>query len=251
VAGRAALVTGAGRGIGRATALALAGRGDRVLAAARTESDLRALADEAPVQYVVADLSTSEGCARLAGQAAERLGPVDILVNNAGIDVSEPPIWEHDQDTWRRVMAVNLDAPFELTRLLAGEMVRRRWGRIVMVSSTAGAVGGPAMAAYTTSKHAIIGLMRSVAQDVIPHGVTCNAVSPGWVRTSMAEQTAEHEAAQRGVPVAQVWTERAALYAAGRVVAPEEVAAVIAFLTSDAAAAVNGENVTVALGGVW
>jgi NAD(P)-dependent dehydrogenase (short-subunit alcohol dehydrogenase family) len=120
-----------------------------------------------------------------------------------------------------------------------------------MVSSTAGSVGGPSMAAYCTSKHGVIGLMRSVAQDVIPYGVTCNAVSPGWVRTPMAEQTAEHEAGARHIPVSQVWEERAALYAAGRVIEPDEVAAVIAWLASDGAAAVNGEVVTVALGGIW
>jgi len=249
--GRTALVTGAGRGIGRSTALSLSGRGDRVLAVARTENELRSLAATAPVEYLVEAVGTAQGCARIAKEARRRLGQVDILVNNAGVDLDEPPIWDQDTTTWRRTMAVNLDAPFELTRRLAGEMIQRRWGRIVMVSSTAGAIGGPSMAAYCTSKHGILGLMRSVARDVAPFGVTCNAVAPGWVRTSMSDRTAQREAVQRGVPVEEVWEERASSYAAGRVVEPEEVASVIAFLTSEAAAAVNGETITIALGEVW
>jgi NAD(P)-dependent dehydrogenase (short-subunit alcohol dehydrogenase family) len=248
---RTALVTGAGRGVGRATAMSLAARGDRVLAVARTEPDLRSLAAEVPVEYLVETVATADGCSRIAQEAARLLGHVDILVNNAGVDMDEPPIWDQATSTWREAMAVNLDAPFELTRLLAGGMIRRRWGRIVMVSSTAGSIGGPSMAAYCASKHGVLGLMRSVACDVAPFGVTCNAVSPGWVRTPMSEGTAEREAARRGVAARQVWDERASSYAAGRVVEPAEVASVIAFLASEAAAAINGEAITVALGEVW
>jgi NAD(P)-dependent dehydrogenase (short-subunit alcohol dehydrogenase family) len=121
----------------------------------------------------------------------------------------------------------------------------------VLVSSTAGTAGGPAMAAYCAAKHAILGLMRSAACDLAPCGVTCNAVAPGWVRTPMADRTAEREAARRGIDASQVWQERASSYAAGRVAEPGEVAAVIAFLTSEAATAVNGETITVALGQPW
>jgi 3-hydroxybutyrate dehydrogenase len=249
--GRTALVTGAGRGIGRATAAFLSARGDRVFAVARTESDLRSLAVAAPVEYLVETVATPHGCARIAQEARRRLGQVDILINNAGIDLDEPPIWDQEASTWRQIMAVNIDASFELTRRLAGEMIQRRWGRIVMVSSTAGETGGPSMGSYCASKHGILGLMRSVACDVAPFGVTCNAVAPGWVRTPMSDGTAAREAAQRGVPVEEVWEERTSSYAAGRVVEPEEVASVIAFLTSDAAAAVNGETIKIALGEVW
>jgi NAD(P)-dependent dehydrogenase (short-subunit alcohol dehydrogenase family) len=196
-------------------------------------------------------VGTVAGCARIAEEARRRLGRVDILVSNAGVDLDEPPIWDQDTTVWRQVMAVNLDAPFELTRLLVGGMIERRWGRIVMVSSTAGSAGGPAMAAYCASKHGVLGLVRSVARDVAPSGVTCNAVAPGWVRTPMADRSAEREAARRGVSADEVWRERTSSYAAGRVVEPGEVASVIGFLASDAAAAVNGETVTVALGEVW
>ncbi len=130
-------------------------------------------------------------------------------------------------------------------------MVAQGYGRIVMVSSTAGEVGGPAMAAYCASKAALLGLTRAVACDVGAHGVTCNAVCPGWVRTEMAERKAEQEAAQRGVTAEEIWAERAASYPAGRVVTPEEVARTVAFLASDASSGINGEAVTVALGSPW
>src|ERR1700748_20248 len=126
--GRTALVTGAGKGIGRATAVALAARGCSVLAVARTESDLQSLARTAPapLEYLVEDLGTADGCERVATEATRRLGQVDILVNNAGIDPGESSIWAQDPAVWSQVLAVNLDAPFHLTRLLSAGMVQRR-----------------------------------------------------------------------------------------------------------------------------
>ena len=221
------------------------------MAVARTEADLRSLAATASVAILVESVATRDACAHIVHETRKRLGPVDILVNNAGIDLGEHPIWDQDPATWRETMAVNVDAPFELTRLLVGDMIERKWGRIVMVGSTAGSVGGPSMAAYCASKHALFGLMRSVAQDVAPFHVTCNAVAPGWVRTPMASRAAEREAAERGISVDDVWAERTSGYRAGRVVEPEEVAAVIEFLSSEAASAVNGETVTVSLGEIW
>jgi len=146
---------------------------------------------------------------------------------------------------------VNLDGPFFLSRAVSADMKEGGWGRIVMVSSTSGEIGSPRTSAYTASKHGLMGLMRSTAQDLGPFGVTCNAVLPGWVRTEMAERSARIEAERRGVTVEEVWAERAAAYPGNRVVTPEEVAEVIAFLASDAASGVNGEGVTVALGGLW
>jgi NAD(P)-dependent dehydrogenase (short-subunit alcohol dehydrogenase family) len=105
--------------------------------------------------------------------------------------------------------------------------------------------------AYTSSKHGLLGLMRSIARDAGSHGVTSNAVLPGWVRTPMAETSAKAEAAQRGITPEEVWEERALLYPAGRVVTPKEVAEVIAFLASEESSGVNGEAITVALGGVY
>jgi NAD(P)-dependent dehydrogenase (short-subunit alcohol dehydrogenase family) len=185
-------------------------------------------------------------------RAHRRAGPVTILVNNAGRGGwHDRPIWDQDREGWRASMAVNLDAPFELTRGFVRDMIDAGWGRIVMISSTAGQLGAPSMAPYCASKHGVIGLMRSVAQDVAPHGITCNAILPGWVRTEMADRDAEQEAARRGIRAEEVWAERAAENPAGRVVRAEEVAEVVAYLGSPAAAAVNGEAITVSLGSPW
>jgi NAD(P)-dependent dehydrogenase (short-subunit alcohol dehydrogenase family) len=250
---RAALVTGAGRGIGRAAALALAQGGARVMAVARTQSQLAEVAAAAPaVSYLAESVATAEGCARIVEETRKLLGKIDILVNNAGIvSAHERPIWEQDPALWRTTMAVNLDAPFELTRLTARGMMERRWGRIVMVSSTTGELGGPSESAYDASKHGLLGLMRAVAQDVAPYGVTCNAVLPGWVRTHMSETSARAEAEKRGISVDQVWEERARAYPAGRIPTAEEVAEVIAFLASEQASGVNGEAVKVSVGSLW
>lgn len=250
--GRVALVTGAGRGIGRATALLLAARGDRVMGVARSEQELMALAREGPIETFVGSVATQEGCERIVEHTRDRLGPISVLVSNAGIGSHhERVIWEQDPEDWRGSLAVNLDAAFHLIRLSAPDMIATAWGRIVIVSSTAGLVGGPATSAYTAAKHGVIGLMRSAAQDLIPYGVTCNAVCPGWVKTSMADADAATEARATGLTPDEVWEMRARSYAAGRVMQPEEIADVIGYLTSDGATALNGEAVTVALGGLW
>jgi NAD(P)-dependent dehydrogenase (short-subunit alcohol dehydrogenase family) len=253
VSGRVALVTGAGRGIGRSTAVALAARGVRVMAVSRTEPELAAVASEAAgIDYLAASVVGAQACQDIVAETERRLGPVDILVLNAGIGSdSEEPIWAQPSDVWEETMRVNLDAPFHLCRAASGGMVERGFGRIVMVSSTAGGVGAARTSAYCASKHGLNGLMRAVAHDVGPYGITCNAVAPGWVRTPMAERSAEAEAARRGTTVEEIWRDRAATYPQGRVLEPDEVAEVIAFLASDEASGVNGEVVTVALGGVW
>jgi NAD(P)-dependent dehydrogenase (short-subunit alcohol dehydrogenase family) len=160
-------------------------------------------------------------------------------------------IWEQDPAVWRETMRINLDGPFELSRLVVGGMAERGYGRVSYTSSTAGEVAEQAGSAYTSSKHGLLGLMRSVAQDAGPFGVTSNAVLPGWVRTEMAERSAAEEARQREITVDQVWAERSAMYPPGRVATPEEVAETIAFLVSDGASGVSGQAVAVALGSPW
>ncbi|MCP4300675.1 MAG: SDR family oxidoreductase, partial [Gammaproteobacteria bacterium] len=135
-----------------------------------------------------------------------------------------------------------------LSRLVLPGMIQRRFGRVVYTSSTAGLIAEPAGCAYNSSKHGLLGLMRSVAVDGGPHGITSNAVLPGWVRTEMAERSARQEAKDRGITTDQVWKERAALYPPGRVATPQEVAEMIAFLASEESSGVSGEAIRVALG---
>jgi len=239
VSGRVALVTGAGRGIGRASA---------ELAVSRSEQELAALGFE----YAVADLGTPEDCALAVAETERSLGPIDILICNHGIgSAHERVIWEQDPKVWSETLQINLDGPFHLSQRVVGGMVERGYGRIVYTSSTAGLVAEYAGSAYTAAKHGLIGLMRAVAQDAGPHGITSNAVLPGWVRTEMAERSASAEAKERGITPEQVWEERAAMYPPGRVVTPQEVAEMIAFFASEESSGVSGEAIRVALGSVW
>ena len=171
---------------------------------------------------------------------ARASGAISILVNNAGDgDAADGRAWEVDAADWRAKLAVNLDAPFYLTRLVLPDMLAAGEGRIVNIASTAGLVGGADMTTFVTSKHGLVGLTRAVAIDAGAGGVTCNAICPGWVRTDSTEAPEE------------VWAERAATYPPGRVVSVDEVAALVVYLASDAASGTNGEAIRVALGSTW
>ena len=245
VEGRVALVTGGSRGIGRATADLLASRGARVMVVARNQHEL----EETGFEYSLADLGTPEGCELAVADAEQRLGPIEILICNHGIgSAHERVVWEQDPDLWNETIRINLDGPFHLSRLVLKGMIERQYGRVVYTSSTAGLVAEHAGSAYTSSKHGLLGLMRSVALDAGPYGITSNAVLPGWVRTEMAERSARQEAIDRGITTERVWEERAALYPPGRVATSQEVAEMIAFLASEESSGVSGEAIKVALG---
>jgi NAD(P)-dependent dehydrogenase (short-subunit alcohol dehydrogenase family) len=214
---------------------------------ARTRQEL----EEAGLDYAVADLGTPEGCAGAVAETENRLGPIEIFVCNHGIgSAHEKVVWEQPTEIWNETIRVNLDGPFYLSRLVLRSMVARRYGRVVYTSSTAGLVAEYAGSAYTSSKHGLLGLMRSVALDAGAHGITSNAVLPGWVQTEMAERSARQEAKDRGITTQQVWQERAALYPPGRVATVQEVAETIAFLASEESSGVNGEAIRVALGSI-
>jgi NAD(P)-dependent dehydrogenase (short-subunit alcohol dehydrogenase family) len=248
VENRVALVTGAGRGIGRAAAELLAARGARVMCAARSEAELAATG----LPYVEADLGTLSGCENAVAETEQRLGPVEILICNHGLgSAHERVLWEQTDEIWRETMRINLDGPFYLTRRVMASMVQRGYGRLVYTSSTAGLVAEPAGSAYNSSKAGLLGLMRSAAADGGANGVTANAVLPGWVRTEMSERSARAEADARGITTEQVWQERDALYLPGRVATVQEVAEMIAFLAAEEASGISGESIRVALGSLW
>ena len=247
VEGRVALVTGAGRGIGRRAAEMLAKRGARVMCVARSEQELA----DVGLDYAVADLGTQDGCANAVASTEEQLGPIEIFVCNHGIgSAHERVIWEQDPELWAETMRINLDGPFFLSRLIVGRMVERKFGRVVFTSSTAGLIAERASCAYNASKHGLLGLMRSVALDGGPYGITSNAVLPGWVRTEMAERSATQEAKDRDMTADQVWAERDAMYPPGRVVTVDEVAEAIAFLAAEESSGISGEAIKISLGAI-
>jgi NAD(P)-dependent dehydrogenase (short-subunit alcohol dehydrogenase family) len=214
---------------------------------ARSEQELA----DTGLDFAVADLGTVEGCTIAVADTEKRLGPIEILICNHGLgSAHERVIWEQGPEVWDEMMRINLDGPYHLSRLVLPHMIERRYGRIVYTSSTAGLVAEYAGSAYSSSKSGLLGLMRSVAQDAGPYGITSNAVLPGWVKTEMADRSARAEAKDRGISPEQVWKERAALYPPGRVATPQEVAEMIAFLATEQASGVSGEAIRVALGSV-
>jgi NAD(P)-dependent dehydrogenase (short-subunit alcohol dehydrogenase family) len=242
--GSVAVVTGAGRGIGAATARALADAGLSVVLAARTREQVEREAAElsasgSRAKAVVCDV-TSEASVQALFTAAAELGPVSVLVNNAGAAASMP-LARTSLEDWNRLLAVNATGAFLCTRAVLPAMLERRRGRVVNVASTAGLMGGKYLAAYSAAKHALVGLTRSVAAEVAGTGVTVNAVCPGFVDTEMTAETINRIVSKTGrTPEAAL---HAALASAGqtRLITADEVAAAVLSLATAAGEAPNGE----------
>ena len=246
---RIALVTGAGRGIGRAAALALAVRGARVVVTSRTQQELDSLVVEAgasPETFltITADLSDRLAPARIVAEATRVWGPIEILVNNAGIGSSQDPrpIVDFNDSFWDLTFAVNVTAPYLLTKLVLPSMIRAKWGRIINIGSINSKLPALHGAAYTASKHAIAGLTKAVAREVGDQGITVNAVCPGATATLMNDKRFEYDAARLGQSFEEL--ERGASLL-GRRLVPAEVASLITYLASDEAGAINGQSLNV------
>ncbi len=239
LAGQGALVTGAGRGIGRAVALALAREGARVTVnyarraeeAEETAAAIRAAGGEAEV--VQADVSRPEDCRRLVEAAAARWGRLDVLVNNAGITRDALLLRMKDED-WEEVLATNLGGVYRCTREAARLMLRQRSGRIVNVASVAAFAGNPGQANYAAAKGGVIAFTRVVARELGSRGVTVNAVAPGYVETDMTRPLPE-----------RLKDEVLARVPLGRFGRPEDVAAAVLFLASPAAGYITGQTLVV------
>lgn len=230
LAGRTALVTGASGGIGAAITRTLHGLGAAVALSGTRESALAALAAELGERAHVcpADLSDPKAAEALVAAAESALGHVDILVNNAGL-TRDGLVLRMSDEAWSQVMDVDLAAPFRLSRAVMKGMMRRRAGRIINIGSIVGSTGNPGQVNYAAAKAGLIGMTKSMAQEVASRNITVNLVAPGFIETAMTDALSE---AQRAALAEKI--------PLGRLGRPQDVAAAVAYLASDAAAWVTG-----------
>jgi NAD(P)-dependent dehydrogenase (short-subunit alcohol dehydrogenase family) len=244
-----ALVTGASKGIGAACALALSEAGHRVALVARDEAALRDVAQSLPGETLVvpADLLDAAAPDAVFARVEEAWGPVEILVVNAGASMSAPLVRTTDDD-WQRMLDLNLTAPFRCLRRALPSMTSAGYGRVVVIASVAGKVGSPRIAAYTASKHGVIGLVRTAAAEVAKSGVTVNAVCPGYVDTPMTDESVANIASGTGRSEAEAREILASMQPINRLVTVEEVAATVMLCVDNAA--INGQGINVDGGAV-
>lgn len=271
--GKAAMVTGGASGMGRAMALALARHGADVIIGSllsgdkkksvegelvfrpeqeqllKTRQEIEALGVTAATSDL--DVCSTESCKNFFDQAVAAFGKVDILANAAGI-TAENAVCGHSEKLWLKVMDVNANGPFRIIRLVLPGMIERRWGRIINIASTAASVGAETSAAYCASKAAVLGLTRCVALEGAAYGVSCNAISPGWVQTDFQQKWMEHIAAAGGLKsMDEYLAEAIAENPQKRIVQPKEVGALAAFLCREEAFGITGQDLTVSAGSLW
>ncbi len=245
LSGRAAIVTGAGSGIGRAIAQALAREGVAVAVAdvdvgraQTTAAEIAAAGGRA--QAIACDVADVGAVRAMVAQTVERFGRLDILVNNAGVQYVAP-IVEYPEERWDRLVGVMLTGTFLCTKHALPHMIRQRWGRVVNIASAHGLVASPFKAAYVAAKHGVVGFTKVAAWELGEHQITVNAICPGYVRTPLVEGQIADQARVHGIAPAEV-VEKVMLpaHARKRLIEPEEVAALTVFLCTEAAAMITG-----------
>ncbi len=246
---RVAMVTGASQGIGRACAESLSAAGYRVALVSRSEAALREVAGVLPGESLVlpTDVTSSEQLDAAFAAVEEAWGPVEVLVVNAGAAMSAPLVRTSDDD-WQRMLDLNLTAPFRCLRRALPAMTSAGRGRVVVIASIAGKSGGARIAAYTASKHGVLGLVRSAASEVARTGVTVNAVCPGYVDTPMTDESVAHISSGTGRSPEDARAILANMQPIGRLVDPAEVASAVMLCVENGA--INGQGLNVDGGAV-
>ncbi len=249
--GKLALITGGGRGIGRAIALAFAHEGADVAVSARSRDQVDQVASEISGNggckslAVVCDVSDGTDVQRMFASVSDVFGrSPDIMVCNAGIAESAP-LTKTNDDLWRRHLETNLSGTFYCMRAAVPAMLAQGWGRIINVASIAGKTGAPYIAAYAASKHGVLGLTRSVAQEVGGKGITVNAICPGYVDTDMTTRGVENITAKTGRLAAEALAAIKQMSPQNRLITPEEVAALALLLVSDEGRGINGQAINI------
>jgi NAD(P)-dependent dehydrogenase (short-subunit alcohol dehydrogenase family) len=254
LSGRVALVTGGGRGIGRAIALALAQAGADVAVSGRsadvldeTAGAVRSMGRRAAT--IICDVSERGQVEDMIARVRRDLGDSLILVNNAGI-AGSAKLAETTDDMWEAMLRVNATGAFYCMRALIPSMLEAKWGRVVNVASIAARAGAPYIAAYTASKHALLGLTRAVAEEVAARGITVNAVCPGYVDTEMTDRSAAFITVRTGRSEAEARKILEGFSPQKRLMTAEEVAALAAYLCTEAARGINGQAIVLDGGSV-
>ncbi|MDQ6883061.1 MAG: SDR family oxidoreductase [Candidatus Dormibacteraeota bacterium] len=254
LAGRVALVTGGGRGIGRATAIALAQAGADVAVVARSRTELDETAEAVRSEgrrgeVFVCDVTQRADVDATLVRARETLGEPLILVNNAGI-ATGAKLADTTDELWARTMQVNVTAAFYWTRAVMPLMLAAGWGRVINVASIAAKAAAPYMVAYAASKHALLGLTRAVSSEVASRGITVNAICPGYVDTAMTAGSIQNINARTGRSPEQSKKILEGFSPQARLMSAEEVAGLAAFLCTEAARGINGQGIVLDGGGV-
>jgi NAD(P)-dependent dehydrogenase (short-subunit alcohol dehydrogenase family) len=242
--GKTTLITGGGRGIGRAIAQTFAKHGARVAVAARTREQVETVAGETGGIALVCDVSSPESVKEIFADIKP-----DILVNNAGIAESST-LTNTTDELWHRHLAINLSGTFYCTRAALPSMLEKRWGRIINIASIAAKTGAPYIAAYAASKHGVLGLTRVVALEVATSGVTCNAICPGYVDTDMVSRGVEQITAKTGRSAEEALEILKRMSPQNRLVTAEEVAALALLLASEEGRGINGQGINIDGGSV-
>src|ERR671937_316801 len=249
LSGRSALVTGAASGIGRAVAEELTAHGACVLVADLNEAEGQQVAANLPrAVFQRADVGSRDDCKALVARGEREWGGVDILVNNAGLQ-HVSPVEEFPEDRWEYLVRVMLIGAFLLTKYAITDMYRKRWGRVVNISSLHGLVASPYKSAYVSAKHGLMGLTKTVALEAADKGVTVNAVCPSYVRTPLVEKQIADQARVNKMSEDEV-IEKIMLAPAAikRLLEPSEVAAYVAFLCTDEASGITGSAQLIDMG---